>query len=342
MTHIREKFKIFYALGLLLVFLNYVHAESGVVEGKIPQTINDSIKEGKQENAIALIDQMIKKKKIALLKTPKTDVSNYTSLYDDTAELMLLKNKLLADAEKIDDTDTDRVCNFILDYEEVEFIKTQHYKTPFHDDVARTLANIAKLYEYCHPPLAQKYLKSIIKIKENVYGKNSEEVAQSLDDLAYFSRVHAFVFADAIKQYEKAKAIRETIYTKDDARVTKNYARLAIVIFYHKSDKVKAEQLILESLKIRKSDKNANSMSVYQALIDTAYYYDLTGNYKKSLGYLKEAEKLLQKAGGKSIPEMVKVYESISGVYLNIDDEKVSQPYHQKALSIMNKMGIRR
>lgn len=273
-----------------MLFLNFLYAQSSVQHQKIQQDINTLIKEGKEVNAAVLIDQVIKKKKATLLKTPKKDSINYTSLYDEIAKLMILKNELLEDTEKIDDINTDQVCNFILDYEEVEFIKTQFHKTPFHDDVAQTLANIAKLYEYCHPPLAQKYLKSIIKIKENVYGKNSEEVAQSLDDLAYFSRVYAFEFADAIKQYQKAKAIREILYKKDDARITKNYTRLAIAIFYHKSDKVKAEQLILKSLKIRKSDKNSDRMFIYQALIDSAYFYDLTGNHKKSLEYLREAE----------------------------------------------------
>jgi len=271
-----------------------LYAQSSVQHQKIQQDINTLIKEGKEVNATVLIDQVIKKKKATLLKTPKKDSINYTSLYDEIAKLMILKNELLSDMEKTDDINTDQICNFILDYEEVEFIKTQFYNTPFHDDVAKTLANISKLYEYCHPSLAQKYLKSIIKIKENVYGKNSEEVAQSLDDLAYFLRVYAFEFADAIKQYQKAKAIREILYKKDDARITKNYARLAIAIFYHKSDKAKAEQLILKSLKIRKSDKNSDRMFIYQALIDTAYFYDLTGNHKKSLEYLREAEELLQ------------------------------------------------
>ncbi len=286
-----SKSKLFYCLGLLLVFLNFMYAQSSATYHKIPQEINMLIKEGKQKEAIILIDQTIEKKKSNLPKTKKIDTMQFALLYDEIAELIILKNQLLSAMEKTDDINTDQICNFILDYEEVEFIKTKFYKTPFNDNVAKTLTNIVILYQFCHPPLARKYLKSIIKIKENVYGKNSEEVAQSIDDLAYFSRVHAFVFEDAIHQYQEAKAIRETIYKEDDSRVTKNYAPLAIAIFYHKSDKVKAEQLILKSLKIRKSDKKANSILIYQALVDSAYFYDLTGNYKKSLEYLQEAEK---------------------------------------------------
>ncbi|WP_415407891.1 hypothetical protein ACLHDG_04995 [Sulfurovum sp. CS9] len=328
------RYKYFYMLGILLVFLGSSYAENSVKHYNIPVSINTLIEGGKQKDAIILINQIIEEKKSNLSKTKKIDTMQFASLYDEIAELMILKNQLLSDIKKIYDIDTDQICNFILDYEEVEFIKTQYYKTPFHDDVAKTLTNITKLYEYCHPPLAEKYLKSILKIKENVYGENSEDVAQSLDDLAYFSRVHTFIFDDAIKQYQKAKAIRKAIYTKDDSKVTKNYARLAIVIFYHKSDKVKAEQLILESLNIRKSDKNANSIFIYQALIDTAYFYDLTGNYKKSLKYLKEAEKLLQELGKENSPEMVEVYKSISTLYLNMDDEKASHLYLKKALSV--------
>ena len=106
-------------------------------------------------------------------KTNKSHTLEYMSLFDAIAELTISKNKLLLNIGKSDDIDTDKTCELAFQYEEIEFIKTEYYKTPFHDDVARTLNNLALLYQQCYPPMAEKYLISILKIKEHIYGKES-------------------------------------------------------------------------------------------------------------------------------------------------------------------------
>ncbi len=51
------------------------------------------------------------------------------------------------------------------------------------DEVAKTLQNIVLLFEQCHPPMAEKYLQSILQIKEHIYLKESAEVAKAHDML---------------------------------------------------------------------------------------------------------------------------------------------------------------
>ena len=231
---------------------------------------------------------------------------------------------------KEDEINRDEICNFILEYEEVEFIKTGFYQTPFHDSVARTVHNIASLYEICHPPMAEKYLNSLLKIKENIYGKESAEVAAAYDLLSDYYRLAMAEFSKAIAGYQKAKKIREKLYGVDDLRVTQNYNRLAISLFCH-GEKAQAQKLIAESLRMHKTDKNLSQLALAKVLIGSADFYVMTGDESRSLRYLKEAEKLLYQIPKEKSSEMMELYRRISNLYFNLGDEKASQKYTKKA-----------
>jgi len=230
-------------------------------------------------------DTEIKKNKLLLKKTKKTTTLKYIAVYDDLAKLIILRNRNLIYGGRDDEINTDNICNFVEKYKEVEFLKTQFYKTPFCNEVAITLSNIAKLYQNCYPPLAKKQYKIIITINKNLYGKKSEQYAQSLDELADYLRIYMFRLSDAINYYSESRKIREKLYDTDDFRVTKNYARLGLSLFYHKSDKKGAELLILKSLKIRKKDKNTPENMIVEALADARNFYMLIGDFKKAKMY---------------------------------------------------------
>jgi tetratricopeptide (TPR) repeat protein len=211
---------------------------------------------------------MIKKKQATLLKTQKSDTAEYMSLYDDIAELTISKNALLYKMDRANDIDADKTCDLALDYAEVEFIKTQYYKTPFHDEVAKTLENIASLYERCHPPMAERYLKPIIKIKEHIYTKESVEVAKAHDALGDYYYSFMSNFKKAIKEYEEAKRIREKLYGTNDPRTAENYELLALSLYYHggndnvsKHDFIKITQKMIEG-KIFYSQYEDNSFYI--------------------------------------------------------------------------------
>ena len=97
------------------------------------------------QNNLHYIDNMIKEKNTKLSKTPKSHTTQYFSTYDDIVKLTISKNKLLIEKDRADEINTDKTCDLALKYGEVEFIKTEYYKTPFHDEVATTLQNIATL-----------------------------------------------------------------------------------------------------------------------------------------------------------------------------------------------------
>ena len=280
------------------------------------------------------IDNMINNKELILQKTQKSHTTEYMSLYDEIVELTISKNDLLLKLDRVEDIDTDKTCDLAMKYAEVEFIKTQYYKTPFHEEVAKTMENIISLYEQCHPPMAEKYFKPITKIKEHIHTKESVEVAKAHDALGDYYRIYMANFKRAIKEYDEAKRIRVKLYGVNDSRITENYNVLAISIFYHASDTIKAESLVLEALKIIKSDANITKVRLSQAFLDTSYFYNWTGDYKKSLSYLHEAENILVKEGYENSIEMVSIYEGFKDVYTYMNDIKSSKKYGDKALSI--------
>ncbi len=282
--------KYFYTFGILLLLLDFSYAKESAGQYNTSSKINILIENGEQNNAMVLIDQTLRKKKSDLLKTTKRDVLKYTFLYDEISRLIIVKNKLLMEMEKEDEINTDKICNFILDYEEVEFIKTQFYKTPFHDDVAKTVQNIASLYELCHPPMAEKYLNSVLKIKEHIYSKESIQAAGVHDALGDYYRLAMANFQEAIRHYEKANKIREELFGKNDPRITENYSILATSIFYHGDSMRKAKKLLLQSITIRENSPINTEFPLYQAYMDVGMFYSMVGNYARSIDTLIKAK----------------------------------------------------
>ena len=277
------------------------------------------------------IDNMIKKKQAKLLKTQKSDTTQYMSLYDDIAELTISKNKLLGELNRFDDIDTDKTCDLALNYGEVEFIKTQYYKTPFHDEVAKTLENIASLFEQCHPPMAKKYLQSVLQIKEHIYLKESAEVAKAHDMLGDHYRFSMANFKKAISEYKKAKKIREKLYGMKDPKITENYERLAFSLYYHEDKMNRAEKLLLNSIEIRENAFPNMDFPLYAAYMDIGFYYSLKNEYDKSIDYLQKALKSFQ---GKVNSSYIVILSELSQIYLNQDDLHNALKFGEEAYSV--------
>ena len=286
------------------------------------------------QNNLNYIDNTIKEKNIKLSKTPKSHTTHYMSLYDEIAELTISKNKLLIKMDKIDDIDTDKTCDFALQYGEVEFIKTEYYKTPFHDEVAKTLQNITKLFEQCHPPMAGKYLNSVLQIKEHIYGKESAEAAKAYDVLADHYRIYMADFKKSIKQYEKAKDIREKLYGVKDPRVTENYKKFSVSLFYHGDKSNQAEKLLLNSINIRENSPSYKDFPLYLAYMDLGIYYSMKDEYDKSIVYLQKALKSYE---GKVNINYIVIISELSQNYLNLDNLRQASKYGEEAYRVARK-----
>ena len=308
---------------------------SSIVYGKtvpkdpvnIPQDSN-YLMGTKQNMSIEILDQRIENKQLILLGIAKSHIKKYTSLYDEIAELSISKNRLLIDLDRGDDIDTDKTCDLASKYEEIEFIKTEYYKTPFHHEVAKTLKNIALLYEQCHPPLAEKYLKSMIKIQENLYTKKSDETAKAYDKLGDYYRIDMADFQKAIQAYEKAKAIRENLYDSNDPRITENYERLANSLYYHGDKNNNAQELLLRSVAIREQAPPNINFPLYIAYMDLGIFYSMRDTYDKSIIYLQKARKTFK---GKINSQFIVIVSELSQNYLNQNDLQNALKYAEEA-----------
>ena len=70
---------------------------SSVTYGEMVSTQANS----KNQTLINRVNHMIEKKQSILLKTQKSDTAQFTSLYDDIAELTVSKNKLLLEIDRV-------------------------------------------------------------------------------------------------------------------------------------------------------------------------------------------------------------------------------------------------
>ena len=280
------------------------------------------------QRTVGRMDDIIQKRRVLLLKTRKSNVARYASLYDDVAKLTISKNNLLINMDKAEDIDTDVTCKFALEYEEVEFVKTQFYKTPFHDEVAKTLQNIATLYEQCEPSMAEKYLKSILKIKESLYSRESAEVAKALDELGDYYRIFMADFKRAIVKYEESKSVREKLYGLKDPKITENYERLALSLYYHGDKTDGAEKLLLQSINVIENAPSNKAFPLYVAYMDMGIHYSMEDEYPNSIIYLEKALKEFQ---GKANNNYIVIVSELSQNYLNQDNLHKALIYAEEA-----------
>lgn len=291
------------------------------------------INSNNSHNIITSFEDKIKTKKNLLEKINKSNVSEYTSLYDQIVELTINKNNLLLKFDRIDEIDTDKTCDLALNYEEVEFIKTQYYKTPFHDEVATTLQNIASLYKQCYPPMAEKQLLPILKIKEHIYSRESTEVADTHDLIADYYRIYMANFKKAIKEYERAKKIREAIFGMDDPRTTKNNANLALSLYYYGDKLNKGEKILLDSIGIHKNSVSKD-FPLYKAYKDLGVYYSIKNIYEKSIIYLHKA---LESFKGEVNPDYIVILRELSQNYFNKNDLDNALKFADEAYRVSKK-----
>ena len=88
MYHLIIRLSIIFSSILLL---------SSVTYGEMVSTQANS----KNQTLINRVNHMIEKKQSILLKTQKSDTAQFTSLYDDIAELTVSKNKLLLEIDRV-------------------------------------------------------------------------------------------------------------------------------------------------------------------------------------------------------------------------------------------------
>ena len=263
-------------------------------------------------------------------------IASLSLLYGDAAALtpeqsseleaeaahLIAKGRELEALGALDRTLSDRICDVAADYAGVEELKSRQHRTPFHESVAEALSTQASLYMLCHPPLAEKYLESLLRVKEHLYGSESAEAAEVHDAMADYYRTAMAEFGRAIAHYERAKAIRTARFGKNDVRSLANNGRLALSIFFHRSDAERADALFSEAIRIAKT----TSVKPNEAL---ALAYREYGNFFALRGTYEAAEATLLKAFDQtcSAAERIGILCELSDVAMNAAADERARRY---------------
>ncbi len=137
-----------------------------------------------------------------------------------------------------------------------------------------------------------------------------------------FSEEHSF--DSSLIYYNKALLKLKGI--KDSVATAKLYNLIGFT-YWRKGDFVKAIKFFKKSLKIRRRLGNPNKIARVLNNIGSAYYQ--LGNYQLALEYFIEAEDIKEKISEFGSPLL---FNSIGGVYLELNDTAQSQYYFNKGL----------
>ena len=201
--------------------------------GRLVSKAQKSRVQGKQDLSLSQYENALELSKTVLETGRKELRENHPEIalfLDNVADIYIARHDLLQETGA--DGDEEEVCDFVLQYEQAEWIRTRAHGTPFHANIAETLQRAGDLWCLCHPPKAGAFYQSAVKIQKQVNGKRHPAVADSLDRFGNYLRIHMADFQAAKKAYEESKKIRISLFGEKDPRTTKNDAAYAWTSFY--------------------------------------------------------------------------------------------------------------
>ena len=176
------------------------------------------------------------------------------------------------------------------------------------------------------------FLDKALEINENLYGKESEQTAQSLHDLAlYYDWVGDYKMADSLYN-ESINIFRKVLKhpTKRFADALNDYAITAMNVGHHD----KAEKLFNEAIDIALSlygEKNRNTAVFMNNL---ALNYLDAGNFDKAEKYFKKSIAIITELLGENRPEIGSSYNNLAYLYMVKNDFKLAKEYLEKSYKL--------
>ncbi len=253
---------------------------------------------------------------------------------DGLADLYLIRRQLLEKMGQEEEKEGRELCDFVLIYEKAEWIRTQAHGTPFHPDIARTLDRAARLWQQCHPPLAEKFYKAAVSCRENIYGPTHEEVAGACDRYAAYLQYSTMKFKAARAQYERALSIREALFGKDHPRTLETLPDLAWSAYYS-GDKDFAKSIVHHAVNRIQKQTIPNRLDMADALNSLALFLDETGDHDKALVLLQKTVDIRKTVLGPLHPEVAHTLVDLARVNLNQNHPKQALVIYEKALAIL-------
>jgi tetratricopeptide (TPR) repeat protein len=209
--------------------------------------------------------------------------------------------------------------------------RVERSKSPYHPDVAQTLNNLARLYEY-----QGKYEKALplytraLKIGEVVQGPHHLDVAQTLNNLAgLYESQHKYEEAEPL--YTRALRIRKTTIGSDHPDIAQTLSNLARL--YYSQDKYEeALPLCTKALKIRETALGPNHPDVAETLNNLAGLYESQHKYEEAEPLYTRTLKIIEAVLGPNHPSVAITLNNLAMLYYYQGKDEEAEPLYTRAL----------
>ncbi|MEN8905444.1 MAG: tetratricopeptide repeat protein [Clostridiales bacterium] len=184
----------------------------------------------------------------------------------------------------------------------------------------------------------KKPLSTAVKIQEKNLGKKCIFTAFSYSYLAvcYYSRFPEY--ENEYKKYiDKSIVLSENLLEDiNPEKIYRNYEKTSILIDNENYNK--AENILLDILKIYDKEYNKNNPNYIRLYINLSHLYGLQNASDKSLEYLNKALNISKEIYGEETSFTANLYNLIAIEYLNIGNRSKSQKNYARSLSLYKKI----
>lgn len=253
---------------------------------------------------------------------------------DVLAEAYLTRRSLLERAGRESEKESRELCDFVLVYEKAEWIRTKAHATPFHPEIAATLDRIARLWRECHPPMAESFFKAAVLCRENLYGRDHEEVADALDRYARYLQGPMMNFKGARSLYENALKIREERFGPNHFQTITNLPDLARVAFFS-GDRGTAGKVIQRAVKTIEAKDTPENPDMAASLHSLGLLEDEMGNPDRARVLLQRAAEILKRCSGPGHPDVAGILLDLARIDRNGNRTDQALRLYEKSLAIL-------
>lgn len=181
-----------------------------------------------------------------------------------------------------------------------------------------------------------KVAKKCLQQAEKEFGKNHENYANTLNDLAFFILAMGN-YLDAEPLLVQVISIRKNILGENHPDYATSLYTLA-VSYYALNQYVEAEPLFVEAMNIRKKVLGEEHLEYVNTLFNLARLYRSMNSYKKAAPLLVEAMNIRKKVLGENHPDYVNVIAYLSSMYIDMGKFEEAEPLLIQEINIRKKL----
>jgi CHAT domain-containing protein/tetratricopeptide (TPR) repeat protein len=202
--------------------------------------------------------------------------------------------------------------------------------------VARAYNALGVAQAFRQMPEAEVALRRALSLREQHFGAEHPEVAQSLANLAMFYRLRGNYQA-AEPLYRRALEVIENVRGPEHPELATVLNNVAL--FYKtKGDYAAAEPLYRRALEIREKALGAGHPDVAATANNLAELYRTQGKYAAAEPLYQRTRAIWEKTLGREHPYVATVLTNLALLYKDQGDYQRAEPYFQEALSLRERI----